>query len=89
MAEAFRERLLNVLSSLKPPPIISLKIPDTVPQTFPTPVPVQIPTSTYFPNVKDTKLSLEWLILATLLAGLGMGLAIATLVWKGEKRSIS
>lgn len=85
MAEAFRERLLNVLASLKPLPStvpLAATVPD-IPSIVQLPPPVVMPTST-FPISKNIqeKLSLEWLIIATLLVGLGIGIAVATLVWK-------
>ncbi len=97
MADAFRERLLNVLSALQPPlppPAQNLAVPlKTLPVDLASSSVPRGNVSTFPPFLRQQRqqprISWELMILATLLASLGVGLAVATLIWKKRDRARS
>lgn len=106
MADAFRERLLNVLTSLRPPPSAAasglgppvtllaaptpqLSLPPQVslpPQ--PSLQPVSTVTTHWPPTAGPPTVPWTMFLVVTLLASLGLGMALATLIWKHKSRSL-
>lgn len=98
MADAFRERLLNVLTSLRPPPAAASGLgPPVVMLAAPTPPPQlslqpslqpMSTVTTHWPTAGAPP-TLPWtmFLVVTLLASLGLGMALATLIWKHKSRS--
>jgi len=88
MADAFRERLLHVLDGLRPQtvPLVSQPTPIILQTASATPAPF-VQSSGVVQYKSNKKVPWELLLLSALLAGLGVGFAVATLVQLRKKDS--
>jgi hypothetical protein len=91
MSQAFQERLLNILSTLKAAPAANSPPPLPVLQpTVSQVVPVNLPSVNefHFIPVKEAQASgVPWLLLISLvLAGCGLGIAITALIYERKQK---